>query len=253
LYKNAEYTMKKMHKIMLVAGFCLMAVAALAAGKRSQFVTEDGVKIVGSVWMPEGGKAPAVILLHMWRRDRTDWNDFAETLLKNGYAVVSIDLRGHGESVNTDDGKTLNYKEFADEDCRDMVKDVVPVLRYLRDDRRVDSTKIAIIGASIGANMALRAAAADPGIAAVVLLSPGKTYRGVTAETAMIDYGKRPVLIAASEEDKYAATSSQRLKELAQGDSRLLIYKGVGHGTQMLDTEADIVEQIVNWLGKYLQ
>jgi len=242
--------MKPTFKIAIIAACCLMTVMALAAGKPSRFVTEDGVEIVGSMWMPESGKAPAVILLHMLGRTREDWNGFAEELLKNGYAVVSIDLRGHGESVKTKDGKTLNYKQFTDSDYRNMVMDVAPVLQFLREDQRVDGNRIAIIGASIGANVALKVAASDPDIAAVVLLSPGKNYRGVTTEGAMIEYGQRPVLIAVSEEDSIAATSSRRLKELAQGDSNLIMYKNAGHGTRMFDTEADIAEQIVKWLGK---
>jgi pimeloyl-ACP methyl ester carboxylesterase len=237
-------------KIIMIVTFCLVAVMALAAGKPSRFVTEDGVEIMGSMWMPEGAKAPAVILLHMLGHNRGDWNGFAEELLKDGYAVVSIDLRGHGESLHTTDGKTLNYKAFSDSDYQNMVKDVAPVLQFLRDDRRVDSNRIAIIGASIGANVALRVAASDPQVAAVVLISPGKSYHGVTTEPAMIEYGKRPSLIIASNEDAYAATSSQRLRDIAQGDSNLIMYKNAGHGTQIFDTEPDMGEQIVKWLGQ---
>jgi len=242
--------MKPAYKIAIVAVCSLMAVMVLAAGKPSRFVTEDGVEIVGSMWMPESGNAPAVILLHMLGRTREDWNGFAEELQRNGYAVVSIDLRGHGESVKTKDGKTLNYKQFTDLDYRNMELDVAPVLQFLREDRRVDGNRIAIIGASIGANVALKVAASDPDIEAVVLLSPGKTYHGVATEPAMIEYGQRPILIAASEDDSYAATSSRRLKDIAQGDSNLIMYKMAGHGTEMFDSNADIEDQMVKWLGQ---
>src|SRR2546422_2233901 len=44
----------------------------------------------------------ASTLLHMLGHDRNDWNPFASTLSNNsiGYAVLSIDLRGHGESLD---------------------------------------------------------------------------------------------------------------------------------------------------------
>jgi len=230
----------------------LVASLAFAGGKDCRFTTKDGVEIVGSLWMPDRDHAPGVILLHMLGRDRSTWDDFAEKLANQGYAVVSIDFRGHGESTKRGDS-TLNYKEFSDDDFRKMTLDVQPVLDFFRDDRRIDSTRIVIIGASIGANVALQVAANDPAVRAVVLLSPGKTYHGVRTESAMLDYGKRAVLIAASEEDKYAAQSSRDLKELAQGTSRLLMMKNVGHGTNMLIQDPALEDEMINWLEVQLQ
>jgi pimeloyl-ACP methyl ester carboxylesterase len=243
--------MKPRITLIILLGLILSSLA-FTDGKLSRFTTKDGVEIIGSMWMPQQEVSPGVILLHMLGHDRHDWDSFAERLLNQGYAVVSIDLRGHGESTKQDD-KTLDYKKFSDADYEKMPLDVQPVIDFLRDDKRVDGDRITIIGASIGANVALQVAASDPKIKTVVLLSPGKNYHGLTTEVAMLDYGKRPVLVAASEEDQYAAGSSRDLKQLAQGDSRLLMYKGVGHGTNMLGKETDLDDQIVDWLIKYLE
>ena len=244
--------MRILIKSLLITIVCLTTVMAIAAGNKSQFVTEDGVEIIGSLWIPEQDQSPAVILLHMLGKTRADWDDMAQGLFNKGYAVVSIDLRGHGESTKQD-GSTIDVLQFTEDDFQNMVLDVKAVLKALRKEVRIDSTRIAIMGASIGANVALQAAAADPQIPVVVLLSPGKSYRGVRTDTALLDYRKRTILIAASDEDEYAANSSRFLKELAQGYSKLLIYNNIGHGTEMFNAPTDLETEIFDWLDTYLQ
>jgi pimeloyl-ACP methyl ester carboxylesterase len=81
------------------------------------FLTDDGVSIIGSYYSPlnvvsnasSSTTTPTVILLHMLGKDRSTWNAFASTLSqKGGYAVLSIDLRGHGESVKQNNGNTID-------------------------------------------------------------------------------------------------------------------------------------------------
>jgi len=112
---------------------------------------------------------------------------------------------------------------------------------------------MAIVGASIGANVALTAAALEPAVRTVVLLSPGGDYAGVKTHDPMIAYAERPVLIAASEQDTYAADSSLRLEGLAVGNAELIMYSGSGHGTIMLDREPNLPDLIISWLDDYLQ
>src|SRR2546422_8056894 len=98
------------------------------------FPTEDGVSIAGTYYFPllqesEGSKnetssaLPAAILLHMLGKDRNSWNGFPETLAQNGFVVLAIDLRGHGESV-VQNGKPISYQSFTSEDFNKMSLDV---------------------------------------------------------------------------------------------------------------------------------
>ena len=112
---------------------------------------------------------------------------------------------------------------------------------------------MALVGASIGANMALIAGANEKGVRTVVLLSPGLDYAGVTTEAAMEAYGDRPVLIAASQEDTYSADSSRKLEKIAIGDVKLVMHQDAGHGTFMLQAEPDLTQKIVDWLARDLE
>lgn len=135
----------------------------------------------------------------MLGHNRNDWNGFASTLSNktNDYAVLSIDLRGHGESTTSQNGNTiLSFQSFTPDDFNKMIMDVKAAKQFLVTQKNINPNNVAIVGASIGANVALNyAAASDPSIKVVVLLSPGLDYKGVTTSDAIKQY-KVPIYIA---------------------------------------------------------
>src|SRR4051794_24073060 len=83
----------------------LLSLPSLAQGKadKVRFSTIDGVEIMGNFYHAKP-QAPVVMLLHAFESSsRTkDWTNLAESLQKAGYAVLSFDFRGHGESTEVD-------------------------------------------------------------------------------------------------------------------------------------------------------
>jgi len=189
------------------------------------FKTADGITIKGDLY--RGGEK-GIVLLHMYTVTKQTWKDFAQELQKKGYSVLAIDFRGHGAS-------DLNYKEFSEVDFNNMILDARAAKKFLGKQTTV------ILGASIGANIALKFAnEAD----AVVALSPAFSYKGIKTKDDASDI-KKPVLIIVSEEDSQSAGDSKELNKLISG-SQLRIYKGKGHGTNMLDRETK--DHILGWL-----
>jgi len=213
------------------------AAAALAAGLEKQSVTmatADGVTISGYFVKGKADKGPAVVLVHMYARSKEDWDPIIEKYLmpQTGMSFLAIDLRGHGESTKQGD-KTLSYKDFSDADFKNMTKDIEAAVKWLREKSEVDGDKIAIVGASIGANVALNYAAGDPKIKAVALLSPAEDYRGVKTLDAMTKYGDRPVFISVSREDLQSSRDFTALWNRAKGKKVKAIFDGNLHGTRM--------------------
>lgn len=196
-------------------------------------VSEDGVRLRATFYGPGQSDAPAVLLLHMWDGRRQDWAPFAAQLQAAGYGVLALDLRGHGESEG-------------ERDAAAMTQDAAVGVKLLRAREEIDGDRIFLIGASIGANVALTYAAADAGLRGVALLSPGEVYRGVSAPAALAGYGDRPLFIAASREDTYAAASA---RALAGDRPILLLLEGQGHGVQMLGKTNGLAEALLAWLG----
>jgi pimeloyl-ACP methyl ester carboxylesterase len=226
------------------------------------FLTDDGVSIIGSYYSPLNASSsstttPTIILLHMLGKDRSTWNAFASTLSqKEGYAVLSIDLRGHGESVKQNNGNTISFQSFTPEDYNKMVLDVKAAKQFLITNKHANPNNISIVGASIGANVAINYAAVDPTIKSVVLFSPGLNYRGVSTEQAITKYKNNSVYIAATEGDSEAAGSSKILCEKINCDGNLKIYSGGNsnsHGTNMFSDQSlnpQLQDLVISWLAK---
>ena len=107
--------------------------------------------------------------------------------------------------------------------------------------------RIVLVGASIGANVALNYGVSDPLVAGIVLLSPGLYYHSVrTVQAAESD--TKPTFIVASEDDEYSLNSAKQLFEKIKSDKKEEhYYINAGHGTQMFDKEKlDVL--IVDWM-----
>ena len=164
----------------------------------------------------------------MLGHNRNDWNGFAPTLSNssNGYAVLSIDLRGHGESTSQNGNTSISFQSFTPDDFKKMVMDVKAAKHFLVTQKNINPNNVAIIGASIGANVASNYAASYPLVKAVVLLSPGLDYKGVTTPDAIKQY-KGPIYIATAGKDPIAGNDPQTLCNQVNCDTnnRLQVYQ----------------------------
>lgn len=211
-----------------------LALASPAFAATITLKTKDGASIKAD----EVGKGTnAVVLVHDKGRSHDDWTYFAGKLADNGWRVLSVDLRGHGESKPPDSLTADDYKA--------MVNDVAAATTYLKSK---GAQKIAVVGASFGANLALNLAAEDPNVTNLILLSPGLNLQGVTVTDAMDKYAGRPVLMVASYDDAYALKSVNALDERAKGDKHVELLEDAGAGAKMLNKNADLESLMIAWL-----
>ncbi len=186
---------------------------------------------------------PGVILLHMSGGDRHIWeeNGFAATLVAEGYAVLAVDIRNHGDS-----GGDPSW-EKAEADIRRW-------WNTFSGRQDVDGSRTALVGGSIGANLALFAAAAKTDVRTIVLLSPGFDYNSAPVADTVVEYGPRPMFIVASADDLFPAVEdAETMAELAQGTVKLQLYEDAGHGTEMLPARPELAGLIVAWLDTYVK
>jgi len=218
---------------------------ALAGTQRVTIRTDDGVSLAATWYEPGTRVAPAVILVHMLHKSRRDWDAVASRLASEGIGALALDLRGHGESSGTlQEGEAADYSA--------LVRDVVAARKYLSARGDVQPSRMGIAGASIGANLAVLEAAADPGVTSLALLSPTIDYRGLRIDAAMKKYGARPALLVASDDDAYASRSVKELQKAGGGVREALILNHAGHGTMMLGQDADLARTLVDWFRRTL-
>ena len=214
--------------------------------------TQDGVEIVGDYYPPVGdiqvvnGASRGVILLHMMPSDRKSWVKFAEKLQKVGLPTLAIDLRGHGESQ----GGPESYKSFSDAEHQNSKLDVITAALFLRS-KKVD--EFHLVGASIGANLALQYLAEHPNARSAILLSPGLDYRGLKTLPLIGQVPEsRGVFLVASADDQYSADTVNQLASQATFDEKhqLKIFETGGHGTAILENHPGFMDEVVEWLSK---
>lgn len=224
----------------------LLVFASSAAAQRdssAEIVTtqgDDGLTLVGEFYASEES-APAVLLLHMLNSRRSAWSPLIPALTDAGYNVLAVDLRGHGETGGAQDWTAAQT-------------DVVHWLDWLSDQPSVNSEQTALVGASIGSNLALVGCAYDARCVTAIALSPGLDYRGVTTEEAIIEgLADRSALLVASHDDSYSADTVKALTEVATGDLGVQLYVGRMHGTNLFATNADgVTALMMNWLALHL-
>jgi pimeloyl-ACP methyl ester carboxylesterase len=213
---------------------CLLSsVSAFAADV--SFPAVDGVLLHG-VEYGKGNRG--VVLLHDRGRSNADWAYFGDKLGGLGFHVLALDLRGHGASKPPD--------TVADADYLKMAADVQAAVLWLRGK---GAGEVQLVGANLGANLALTAAAEDAQIKAVALLSPGLNIAGVTLGQAVFDkYGKRPMLMMVGTENNYELRTITYIEEHAQGEHPVEVLDKAGSGVKMLNKVPDADTNLVAWL-----
>lgn len=215
--------------------------------------TADGVTIAGNYLAPEHPKG-AVLLLHMMPATKESWAPLQQTLGRAGIASFAIDLRGHGGSTHGPADIRLNYQSFNDEEHQLSRNDVMTGVSYLTEHGFAKHT-IVLMGASIGANLALQHLSQDPEIRGALLLSPGLDFHGIETEQYTHSLANNQALYTiASRDDGYSFESSRKLYDLAAITQKEIgEYEGIGHGTAMIENKPELIDVIVEWLAKQFE
>ncbi len=217
--------------------------------ERITFSTDDGITIVGNLYKGKEG-SPCALLLHMMPATKESWETFAVQLVDSGYTVLAIDLRGHGESIGTTE-RPIDYKEFTDKEHQATIHDIEAAVRWLRRTQETKESRLVIVGASIGANLAISFAAKHRPATAVVALSPGLRYHGVSIESATAELPSlAKIYFAASDDDEYALSSVRELAAMRSKSTTLRELHDAGHGTTMFEKSPGFLEEVIRWISK---
>ena len=116
--------------------------AAVAPATDIVLIASDGKKVAGTYWPGPSVDAPAILFLHGNGGSRAMFTNAARWLNGHGYAVMTIDFRGHGESAVEDHSFGL----FEARDAK-AASDWLKV--------KQEGGKIGVVGLSLGGAAAL--------------------------------------------------------------------------------------------------
>jgi pimeloyl-ACP methyl ester carboxylesterase len=219
----------------------LFSIGAAASSHAVAFRAADGTQLAADLYEAPVQPAAAVVLVHMLTRSRLDWVATAERLQQAGFMALAVDLRGHGQSSGAMDPGG---------DLAPMQRDVQAAVAFLRSRNDVITGRVGVTGASLGANLAVLVAAADPSVRSLALLSASGDYRGLRIEAALRKVN-RPVLLVAGSDDPYALRSAVTLAATGSGRETITV-PAAGHGTTMLARQPDLAGRLVDWFRRTL-
>jgi uncharacterized protein len=208
-----------------------------------------------------GGRRGTVIYLHGFADNRASGAGVMERFRRRGFDVVAYDSRAHGESG----GGASTYGFHEKEDLRRVLDTLEP-------------GPVVLIGASLGAAVALQAAAVDPRISAVVAAETFSDLRTVVTERAPFFFagdtvnnaiklaGEKgsfqidevspamaarriavPVLLIHGASDTATPPDhSRRVFENLAGPKRMIIVAGAGHNESLRGKTWDEIERWID-------
>jgi hypothetical protein len=230
------------------------AAASLLAGVQEVVLeTEDGLRLDG--WFlpaPGGGRGPAVLVCNGNAGNRALRAPLAAALSRAGLSVLLFDYRGYAGNPGrpSEDG---------------LAADARAAQAWLAARPEVDPGRIAYLGESLGAAVALRLAVERPP-AALVLRSPFTSLADVGrlrypwlpvelllndryASAARVGRLTAPLLVVAGERDGIVpAALSRRLYDAASVPKRFVLVPGADHNDAVLLDGRQTVGEIVGFL-----
>jgi pimeloyl-ACP methyl ester carboxylesterase len=218
-----------------------------------------------------GTGASAVILVHERDRSTKDFQDkiaeldnqgLAEALQKLGYAVLAVDLRGHGTNAR---------RSLVAKDWQAMVGDLQSSYLFLLDRHNrgdLNLARLGVVAVGEGANVAAawasvpEAATSSPGragdLAGLVLISPM-----VDAQSQGLRIGqplralapRMPLCVLAGERDPASAevVKSARPAIVRVRGNKVELFPSSLHGFKLLRLEPNVTKSITDFLDETLR
>jgi len=197
--------------------------------------TKDGVIIHGTYYGSNlGKKAIPVIMLPGWEDSQKDLSGLALAMQKEGLAVITVDLRGHGASksiqgpggqiteIDLDRIRASDFETFVTQD----LEAIKSFLMQENNKGNLNIEMLTIIGCDFSATAALNFAAQDwswpilpsikqgQDVKGLILVSPPKSFKGFNANRALqmpAVKNQLSIMIIAGEGDRNSFSDAKRI------------------------------------------
>lgn len=212
------------------------------------FTTSDGLTLYGELayLASNSGPKPAIIMMHSrgtnmnwWRYYELKNNTYLmKRLIAEGYVCLCFDFRGHGLSDFYERQKVLdNFGVLSD--------DLVAAIDFVKTHSKVDSTKLALIGADMGGMMAIAGNGYKEVKTSVAL---GAMREGINS--IFPDFSINSAFFIAGIYDQRGThdfkAEAEYLHSITHGPKKLTLVNSGYHGVALIDETLELV--ITDWI-----
>lgn len=219
-------------------------------GRTISIESSGGIALAGWYAPAASDASPVAVLLHPIRGSRRSMVPVAESFLARGFAVLAVDLRGHGESGG--DRVTAGYDERHDAAAAVAWARAAapgrPLVVYGRSlggaaallaspldvDALVLESVYPTLERAVRNRLRLRlgrvpAAAGTPALLALLRLRTGIPADALRPEARIADAGCPVLILAGGADRRTTPEDSRRLFDAAAGPRELVVFEGARH------------------------
>src|SRR5215469_10859159 len=225
--------MKKTLLFFLVATLFITLTCAASepqAPKIADLTAADGIKLKVS-FFAAAKPGPGVLLLHQCNRQRKIWDGLALQLVAAGINVLTLDLRGFGESG--DDPLAKLTPQQAQAVQAKWPADIDVAFQHLQTQPGVQKDVIGVGGASCGVNNSVQTARRHPEVKSLVLLSGNTDMNG---REFLRKAGGPPAFFAVADDDEFppSVAAIEWMYALESNPGKKFMHYAIGgHGADM--------------------
>lgn len=218
--------------------------------------TPDNVSLSADYYYGSGNKEtlqPFIILIHQFTLSEEQWDEsFIDSLTGAGFKVLAYDIRGHGESDK------VNYK-LTDllTDQEKAPKDIDGVFNWMVKQKGIDSTKIGIIGTSIGGNLGIYAKYNYNVKVVIDVSGSADGYEKLSGIDPRMMARPLPRLwnvffICGNKDGNSEKDAKYLMDNYIMEPMELKVYDSDKHGIFLIRENPEIYTLALNWFKKYL-
>ncbi len=241
-------------QLALLLSVVSQTVIAHQHKQKITFKTDDNQTIVA--WfqqpVPMEEPHPVIILIHQGGASKDEWVNLPlwHKLTQAGYALLAYDIRQHGESSADRD----DIFDLFNNPVRAPL-DLKAAITFVQSKTTIDSSRIGINGASVGANLAVMASAlSEYPIRSAVALS-GKTDAAKNLANISGSIQAHTLFTIASEGEQGGLRKkwAESFYQSAKRPKKLEITSGSAHGSAILTEHPSLNNEIIQWFEQTLK
>ena len=254
-----------MKRLLLILTLFLFFINSTAFGitnavkKDYTVITPDGFRLSATLEYPKekGVKEyKTIVLLHSLGYNSEWWDTLPANLLEKGYAVLMIDMRGHGKSVYNPKLVRVSWKSLTNAAYKKYPDDMSDVINYIKGEnpKKIFFNEWAIVGSDIGAatgiiganNMNIKPKT-------IVMLSPVIKAKGLFVPVKLAELSNTDILSICGVNDSASQDSQEYLKKFAQAGFVEYSSESKASGMLMFKSDNTLAQFITAWISQYLK
>ncbi len=212
--------------------FCLDEALA----DKIKIKTFDETEIDCVLRLPSSDTNFLVIFVNDYLQPKDEWFKLVD-LMPGKYGFLLYNLRNF-EDVKRENRKLVNSSENYNPNY--FLQDLDRIIAFLDINYKIKDSNIILVGAKLGANVAINCAASKKKLKSVVLISPREEYKNISTNYSLKSYGDRPILLLTSAKDQESYDTCLNFVTFLSRNKNISLkfYSDKLEGTQFFSSKA---------------